>query len=264
MLNQAEIKLAKMLRSVSVRADLRSIVLYHVVGSKIGEQLWSTEVLSSGAGWANDVARQIYEAAEADFTGQGVQTYVVRAFIKDSEKGIARVKFTISETDSEDSDEMMSEPATKAGLVSQSMRHTEQMTQLATRVMGASLEHLARQNEILSRQLIAVTEKNAAMMQDMEEVLTLKHERQVELVKEEARAKAIASLGDGVKALLPHIASKLTGQPMVQAKAMALLQSITPDQLQRIASAGIFDHAQIAAALELFQGGDQPANNGDH
>lgn len=164
-------------------------------------------------------AFQLHEIAEQDANGfQGVQTYAFLAFFEENpEKHVSRYTLRIvsSDEDEESPDASVSEPANGTGLTAQAMRHSEAFARIGTQ---ASMHQMTLQQRTIQTQADLIERLASERMESfklIEELYSRKHERDMEVMEKTASLKTRTELIERVTPLLPVIAAKLTGMPLL-------------------------------------------------
>lgn len=187
---------------------------------------------------------QLWEAAQGDADGLvGVQSYAFLSFFDEApDKHVSRysARFTSTAEEEGSEDPSASEPATKSGLLSQTMRHLESMARMATQ--GSMHQLSLQQRTIQSQQDIIekMTKDRMDTFRLMEDLHSKKHERDMEMKERERSIQLQDELIERLTPYIPVLASKLTGSKLLPAKGQAsadggvreLLTSLTPEQME--------------------------------
>ena len=246
-------------------------VLHHMgAAGKLGSEVFTvpSDISEEAIG---STAEEIFEAGEADASGIGsTQSYVVLAFYGENKKHSGRFTFR-AQSDSEDADGgEVTEPPTPAGIVSQTMRHNEAIMRTSSMAMGSAFNGLqsmvARQSEVIDN-LMSERYKTVELI---ETLTTAKHEREIELLQEGRKDERQRELMSKFSPLIPMVANKLAGKPMLPAAdPQSLLlneffKTLTPTQFEGLR--GVLSDEQTMMVMSLAQNfvGDEPpkGNNG--
>lgn len=141
----------------------------------------------------------------------GVQTYALFAYAGDKEQSIARHVFRVVTETSGTEDSLSSEGPTTAGLTSQLMRHTEILTKTIALTAGQTIASQARMIEGQNEHIEKLHAQRIADLGAIEDMLSLKHERDLassKLAAEESRAN---KLYEKTLLLAPVVINKLLG-----------------------------------------------------
>lgn len=207
------------------------------------------------------VADQLWSQAQDDADAfEGVQTYAFYSWFDGSpDKAASRytARFSSRVAGEENSeDESVSEPPTATGQVSQAMRHTEAMARIMTQGQMHMVSSLTRANESKDRLIEKLLDEKMAAIETVEEAMTKKHERQMEMEERRLKAKVMEDAINRVGALVPLVLTKLTGQKLLPAGAKGapamkeLLATIDSEQMEKLG--GILKPEQTAMLAEMM------------
>lgn len=222
-----------------------------VKGSKRGEEVFYLDVPKrAGEDWCDNTALEIYTRLQMEAsTLGGLQKYALYAYCAgDTENHVSRFVLRIQGADDEDDNDMLSETPDRTGLVSQSMRHTEAQQKinvsLVMTTQAAQSQMIARQAGMLEK----LMEMRFASMEREEELITRKHEREIELMQAESKAKAIKEIGGKLGLFIPALMNKIAGQNLFPVQANAVLM-MTKGLLTGIAS----DEARMNQLMSILK-----------
>lgn len=241
------------LHSISPTQKLGNEITSITVGDGLapGEKLDDTTIDS----YASDLMQE----AESYTDGiGGTQSFAVGAiFDGDNDRIVARHAFRCHREEEDDST-MGSEPATATGLMSQLMRHTEAMVRQNNAMFGTAVTTLVKQNSTLSDMVEKFLETRVNELEAAEELISAKHQRDLDLRKEEGQAAVREKMVETAMALLPAVANRAIGKKILpettDSSLMALMgfaDTLTPAQIEVISSA--MDPGQRIAFFELLQ-----------
>lgn len=254
--------LEETLARTDVPGRLRKLVVCHVIkGNKLGDEIRAMSVPDEPAEeWRAQTAAKIAEqaAAEAVALSSGVQRYVVQALFEGDDKPRGRTIITAAGAD-EDTDALDTEGPDEQGLVTQAMAHTRFFAQLAShssmrqvQTLQASVDKLTKENEELRSERLK-------SLRTFEEIMTARHERELEIMRETSKAKMLQETADKIGLLIPVAINHIAGRKLLPENAperlmvQAFAQRLTPEKLQRLASSGAFDEAELVAFLNIMQ-----------
>lgn len=203
-------------------------------------------------------AEEIFEAGEADASGIGSsQTYVVLAFYGENKKHNGRFTFRARADDDDADGGEVTEPPTPAGIVSQNMRHTESILRTSGMQMGSAFQGLqqmvTRQSEVIENMM---TERFRAF-ELIEALTTAKHEREIELLREARKDETQRQLMDKFSPLVPIVANKIAGKPMLPAAdpqslmLQEFFKTLKPEQFAALQE--VLSNEQMMIVLSVAQ-----------
>lgn len=222
------------------------VIVRHVHNkSKVGDEMANFDVpklAERSEDWAEDLGREIVNTltVEAAQFG-GMQHYAAYSVYSDAEKPVNRCILSIQGTISEDDDGLLSEPPTKEGMVAQAMRHQEANARILMATVGSMTESMRRQNERLSSMVEKLLTDKFENAEAMIEMLDQKQARDIELMKEKAKANAFEEGIKTVKMLGPAVLNRVLGakvlpesQSGLSQVARALYGSLTQEQVANL------------------------------
>lgn len=211
----------------------------------------------------DELVSNLASLAQADANGFGSPSkYYLRAKFEDASAGTPRspvVNVHPDDGDIEGSDEYGGEPANAAGLVAQAHRHTEafarQLVAQTQMFTQHATEMMARLSEVNQR----FEADRIKSFELIEELHTRRHERDVELKKEERKDRAIEKLVSSLTPLAPIVGGKLLlgAKAPVQVKnspqmvsLRELAKSFTADDMAKLQ--GALGPERFASILEVL------------
>jgi len=240
--------------------------LRHLAGGKLGmEVLTLNPSFENGTHdaedtWFDVTTSEIITAAEAEASEiGGSQVYAIFAYRHESPSKVsARCVFRVDGGDPEESSygEMNSEPATPQGIIKQSMRHTEVLMKLMVTNQAAIMRQNAMTIEQLSRQVERHEDNRFQTIELVEDLLSKKLERDLEIQKAESNQKMLEEGVSSLKALAPAVISRINGGngslPSDTTSALkGFFESLS--EQQKMDLLGSLNPAQQAALGELIQ-----------
>lgn len=245
-----------------VPGRLRKLIVCHVIkGNKLGDEIRAVSVPDEPSEeWRSSTATKIAEqaAAEAVALSSGVQRYVVQALFEGDDKPHGRTIITAQGTD-EDDDKLDSEGPDGEGLVTQAMAQTRFFAQLAShssmrqvQALQTSVDRLTKENEELRADRLK-------SLKVVEEIMSARHERELEVMRETGKQRLLDQTADKLGLLIPVAVNHIAGRKILPENApermlvQAFAQRLTPEKLQRLATSGAFDEAELVAFLNIIQ-----------
>lgn len=237
----------------------RRMVVRHVISSKSTP---TGEVLVEGRTDAEGIAESIASIIEDDAKELGDrQTYTVRAFFGRSSKEEVggRDRFSAHVfTESDGDDALMSEGPNGRGVMIQQMRHNEALVRTMVQTVGQTLDHMARINATLAARLEKIEEGRMAQIETFEELLSKRHERELEATKLQNAERRKEQAFEKLTLLLPAVANKIVGKKVFPENIAGdldqlknLLASVTPEQLSKLGE--ILSPVQTTALLSIYE-----------
>lgn len=225
------------------------------LGSKVGQPLHSVPLQDmdskSAAADFDMVAR-----GDAEGIGNGPQRYVL--VVVSEGKDVTRIPFIVAAPDTSDG-ALESEPATQAGLMAQLMRHNE----ATTRTMMAGVGEIMRTLQTtIARQATELDELHTRRMETqsaVEDLLSKRHERELAELEAKASIQSKQELVKEIKLLAPAVLKRLSGKEIIPTTdplrllVQRTLQSLEPEQLQKMVAAGGLTPQQTIAFGEILQ-----------
>src|SRR5512137_1635134 len=196
----------------------RIVVRQLTKGNKKGEEAFSLDVpKKAGDDWCDTAALEIHGKLQNEVASLGgLQKYVLYAYHSgDYETHTARFIVRLQGLTEEDEEEgFNSEGPDKAGLVSQSMRHSE----ASNRTMVALVQGLAGTFQSTISRLTAMNEK---LLEDKIEGMELiqamqedRDNREAKAMTARAKAKGVEQLVSRLSLLAPALVNKVAGKPI--------------------------------------------------
>lgn len=167
----------------------------------------------------------------------GHQKYMLVAQDEEA-KQVGRLAVRVSAPMDDEDGEVSTEPATAKGLLAANMRHVDNAHRMA---VGASATIITAQQRMLSRQMETIENMTAKALSTItlaEQLLSQRHEREMEAENLRAAQKRKDKFFSGITGLLSPIAKKLTGaaggtgsdMPFNQEEMKALFEGMTEEE----------------------------------
>lgn len=236
------------------RFELRHLAM----GQKKGKIVCSIKVpLEYDEGHSDEILRELEAMSEADATGMGgTQVYVALAFFGGRKTEGARYPFRATNADD---DEILSEPPTGTGMIAQAQRHLESVMRINTLGQSQVISVLTRMVERLDVENSNLQKGRIETVEIFEELMSKRHDREMDMLREERRGRLLDTMADKVETLMPVIANKLSGQRLLpepdhgREMVKTFIGSLEKDQLEQMS--GILRPEQavlFATAAEQF------------
>lgn len=225
-------------------------------GSPVGE----LKVEKVTADDVREIADNLDNMVADDASGMGgMQRYVIESWHDDGETASARIALRIQgydpDIDNMDSDD--AEPPTKGGILGQQMRHNEIIMKTLVAGMGGAIQSLQRSAARNAELVETLMSQRLEDFKVVEEALSHKHEREMELMEKNADIERKDKLVEKGLTLLPAVVNRISGKQLIAAPSprdemlRSLVETLTPDQLQGIA--GQLNPEQQIVLLEMLQ-----------
>ena len=254
--------LEETLARTDVPGKLRKLVVCHVIkGNKLGDEIRAVSVPDApDDDWRTTTAMKIAEqiATEAISLSSGVQRYAVQALFEGDDKPHGRTIITAAGKDVDDG-ALDTEGPDGEGLVTQSMAQTRFFASAVIRTSSQQLLSLERQVDKLTKENEQLRTERLKSIRIFEELQTARHERELEVMRETSKARAIDQTVEKLGLLLPVAINKIAGRNILPENApermmvQAFAQRLTPEKLQRLATSGAFDDAELVAFLSIIR-----------
>lgn len=242
----------------------RVLARHLVKGNKQGEEVFYIDVPKKAKDeWTETAAIDIYNRLQAEAsTLGGLQKYALYAYhTDDNEHHSARFVIRIQGTDEDDDEDgLNSEGPDKTGLTSQAMRHAEVLMKVNT---GSQMTAISALQTLVNRQSQMIEKLMETRLQSIdviEELITKKHEREIELMQADTKARAVRDVAGKLGLFIPALANKIAGQQLfpVQANAVmmmvkGLVTSIAADEDKMKQLVGLLNPEQTVAFMNVLE-----------
>lgn len=232
------------------------LVIRHVeVGGKIGSEVDSFPVEEITDNDIDMICSNIETTCLGDAEGtKEFQRYAVMAYAEpeEDEKGKKKERSfgrcmlsfsTISEDEYSDDNSASSEPATKAGLFAQLMRHNESLMKMTAASMGHVISTQTRMIQQNQEHIEKQGHKDLETIELIEGLMSQKHVRELETMKAVAGQEQKEKIANQIMTLIPNIVNRIGGKKLLPERTTPveqmlhnMLNSLTPDQLGSLQS----------------------------
>jgi hypothetical protein len=216
--------------------------LVHIAGGTAEKEIHSIKFVSGGKQWTAKELADLFDHKAHGYAQElvGVQLFTIHAFYGESVQPQASHPFRINGEHSYEGIQQTEGP-TGQGLVQQSMRHTEAMTQMALRALAEANSMLREHSSQVSRENLELRRENFDAMKVVKEIVLndMRERHTFEMQLETTRRNS--ALLERAVALAPALVNTITGKEVfTESKAdTAILEelfvSLTPDQMRQMA-----------------------------
>jgi hypothetical protein len=244
---------------------LVKLVCCHIVkGNKLGDELRMVAVPAEpDEDWIAVAAQKITDQAgeEARTLGSGIQRYAVQAYFEGGEKPHGRHVFTMAGADELGS--VGTEGPDAEGLTAQAMRHAEFYAQLNARAQVQQMADLQQEITGLRRENSELRADRVRNFKVMEEVYSLRAEREIATERERAKAKLFSDGAEKLGLLFPMALNHMAGKKIFPESATqvlmlkSLVESIDKATFDKLA--GVLSGEQMALFFQLATSVAKPA-----
>lgn len=242
----------------------RVIARHLVKGNHRGEEVFTIDVpKKAGEEWCDLAGMEMWSKLQTETASLGgLQKYALYAYhTGDNEAHTSRFIVRLQGyNDEDDADGINSENPDKTGLVSQAMRHAEvyakAMSGMVMGLMSGYQATMSRQTSMIEK----LMDDKLEGIEAIQEMLSMKDERDVKMIQARAKAKGIEDLVGKLGILLPAVANKVSGKelfPVQESSVMmmtkGLLGSImaNPDRVDQIM--GMLSAEEQIALMNLYE-----------
>ena len=234
----------------------RKIIIRHATPTaRIGQVLFSIDIPNDcpeDAAWDDWITEQVntienITQADADSSITGVEKYSIQTFHGEDNKPSATFSIRVRGENSDGEDDgLLSEPATKSGLLAQLMRHNEAIMRMSTvgthDILKAMNSTIHKQEEVIEKLLNEKFENLGVV----DELISRKHERELEQSKVAHDMEMKEKLFEKSMLIVPLIANKLlskgnNGQKVlptetttIEQELAALAETLTDDEIKQM------------------------------
>jgi len=235
--------------------DLHRIALFHI-GKRLDE-IWGEEY-EEGTSPA-DYTRLVLLEAESDAESMGgLQKYSLQAFHGKRKTATRKMRFRLAGGEDLEAEGEMTE-AGATGLVKQSHRHIEATMKVALGTVEAMMRRQERAIARAEARAEKAEDRHFEMLKLQEDLLSLRQERELEMLKAQNMEKRIDEGLETVKLLAPAVVNRISGKQLLPENASpgeqslnAFIESLEPEQMEKLATANILKPPQMIAIMELI------------
>ena len=222
---------------------LTKFVIKHAAQGKRGTPVSEHKVEKPTTDDIRDIVDTLENAVEEDAAGMGgIQRYTIESWHDEAETPSTRFTMRVEghDPDLDDIDSDDAEPATRAGILSQQMRHNEVLMKSFVAGIGGAVQALQRTAARSAEQVEKLMEQRLADFTVLEDALSKRHERDMEALEVSTSIERKDKLAEKAMTLLPVLANRLAGKNLLPAPSprdemlRALVESLTTEQLNGI------------------------------
>lgn len=222
-------------------------------------------VWKSSRKWTiDDAVPLIAECSQEAANGFGNTTrFVLLAFRtsdEDRSTSILNMSWALAASNAGGDDDVMSEPATDQGLLSQLMRHNSDLHRQSTGTWGMMFSYLTNIIDKQATQIDRLGNEKMSNAAAVEELVSKKHERDMEMEERKAKQKRMDDMFGKVSTLLPVVVNKIAGKELVRQNDTLLeltstefVGSLKPSQLDALLQTGALDKHQLALISTMLE-----------
>lgn len=224
-----------------------------------------TPVWRSNKKWvAAEVISIISESAQETANGSGsVTRFSLRAYdVENEDKSTPdlMMTFALGPDETSEYDNALSEPANQEGLLAMLMRHNQEIHRQSSGTLGMIFQYLTGIVNNQQEQIERLTGERMRNASTMEELVSKKHERDIEMREREAANKRKEEMMGKLLSLLPVAVNKLAGKELMHQKetlfemtATEFVNSIKPHQLDALLETGTIDKHQLTLLSTMLE-----------
>jgi hypothetical protein len=250
------------LARTDVPGRLRKLVVRHLIkGNTLGDEIRAVSVPETpDEDWRTAMALKIAEqaASESVALSSGIQRYAIQALFEGDDKPHGRTIIT-AEGSSNDEDALDTEGPDAEGVLVQSMAQTRFFAAASFRTSGQQIAYYERTVDKLTKENETLRSERHKMLSKWEELMTARHERELEIIRETSKAKAFEQTADKLGLLIPVAINHIAGRKLLPESAperllvQAFAQRLTPQKLQMLAASGAFDEGELVAFMTILK-----------
>ncbi len=240
--------------------DEVDLVLYQTNSSGRKAPVWR----SDGRWDIDETIVQISENAQEFCNGLGTVTrFTVIAFKggEDTDRGgINHTAFALHPADAGEADGALSEPANSEGLLAQLMRHNNELHRQSSGTVGMMFGYMTNIINRQGDQIDNLTKERIRNAETMEEIISKKHERDMEVQERRAvQGRRDDAMGK-ILSLLPVAINKLAGKEIVrqsdtlfEVTSSEFINSLNPSHLDAMLQSGVLDKHQLTLLSTMLE-----------
>jgi hypothetical protein len=244
---------------------LEALVIRHAkAGSNKGGVVFTRKIqpdnpitVDNMAAWVDD----LLEIIDSDASGLGgLQRYAIEAMREGCSTPDSRYVCRVEghDKDVDDGDEFDTESPSIEGITSQQMRHTEVLARQLSMTSGSALQAMSRIIDRQATHIEAMMEQRIRSIEVVEEAMTRKHERDMELLESSSKEQRKDQAVEQLLLLAPAVVNRLGGKKLVPEAATpremmlkGFIDSLEQSQFEGIASK--LTPAQQITLVQLLQ-----------
>jgi len=217
--------LKRALRQTNPDEPCRFVKMIHAFDEKSLVRVWEAHEFEDRSDVGIDLlCSAIMQHAEQDAHGLGgTQRYQLQYYVGSNQTHQERISFHVHGPSLEESEEGggMSEGPTKQGQISQQMRHNEGIMKISIGATTSMLQMMQRENQELRSYVRQLEEQRLKNAEVYEELLSKKHERDLETRKQEASERRKEAILARVIPVIPLLINKVTGKNLLPEGSMS-------------------------------------------
>lgn len=253
-------KIRRFVESCLSRFDDVSLQLFQINVNGRVQPVWR-----SNKKWTiEDTVPIIAETAQETANGNaGLTRFSLRAYDAENEERIASdmvMTFALQAEDAGDYDSALSEPATDQGLLAQLMRHNNDLHRQSSGTWGMMFQYMTSIVHSQQEQIEKLTGERMQNAATMEELVSKKHERDMETKERESANKRKEEMMGKLLSLLPVAVNKLAGKELIHQKetlfemtSTEFIRSLRPQQLDQFLESGVIDKHQLTLIATMLE-----------
>lgn len=254
-------KIRRFLENAIQMVDDVDLVLYSVNVAGRKAPVWK-----STRKWTiDDAVPLLAEVSQEAANGNGgpATRFALLAFDstdEDRTTAILTMSWALSPTDAGEDDGALSEPATNEGLLMQLMRHNNDLHRQSTGTWGMMFSYLTNIIDKQAGQLDRMSNEKMQNAAAVEELVSKKHERDLEMEERRAKQKRMDDVMGKVSSLLPVAINKLAGKELVRQNDTLLeltstefVGSLKTGQLDAMLQTGVLDKHQLTLISTMLE-----------
>ena len=209
-------------------------------------------------------------ADHANGFGSGVQRYSLFSYFNALQTSPSCFPFFVqSDMIETNADAVSTEPATKEGMISMQMRHNDAIMRTTVMAMGGVTQALQRNLERFAMHNEKLIDDRMNTLKLIEDLINAKHERDLDIKREDWKMNVQSELLDKVKVLLPFMVNKMVGRQVLPEPTTpeailvrSIVETLTVDQMEALKL--VLKPEQTIAMMELAEAmvkksGENPA-----
>jgi len=206
----------------------------------------------------NEIAQA--SADHANGFAAGVQRYSLFSYFSLLQTSPSNFPFYVQGETPEavSADGVPTEPATKEGMIAMQMRHNDAILRTSVMAMGGVVATLQKMNSRLADQNEHLVDDRLNNLKLVEDLMSAKHERELDVRKQEKQFAITGELLDKVKVFIPFMVNKMAGSKIMPEPTTpesllvrSIVETLTPQQMEGLKH--ILRPEQTIALLEVAE-----------